>query len=115
MSYTRTGLAGPLDPLIGAIKQYIPKVGSALEAGKAILDDPALPKLTGYVLELKAIQTKRGGAVSSKGVGLSDIITPVRYYVAYQKNRWIAPVALALIIGLPFYLGYATGKKRRGS
>lgn len=113
MSYTRTGLAGPLDPLVGAIKKFAPTVGSALEAGKAILDDPALPKLTGYVLELKTLQTKRGGGAPTKGIGLSDIVTPVKYYVAFQKNRWIAPVAALAILGLPFLLGYSVGKRKR--
>lgn len=113
MSYERTGLAGPLDFLVGEVKKYVPSVGSALEAGKAILDDPALPKLTGYVIELQKIQQKRGGGAPSKGIGLSDIVTPVRYYVAYQKNRWVLPVAALAILGLPFLLGYSVGKKKR--
>lgn len=117
MSYTRQSLEGsPLDPIVGALKQYLPKVGTAIEAGKAILEDPALPQLTGYILDLRAIEAAKGRAAPA-GIGLSEIVPPVRYYVYAKKHSWVVPAlavaAIAAVIGLPTLVGYAVGKRRR--
>jgi hypothetical protein len=117
MSYTRHSLDGsPLDSVIGALKKYVPTVGTTVEAGKAILDDPALPQLTGYVLELRAIEAKKGKAAPA-GIGLSEIVPPVRYYVYTKKHAWVVPAlvvaAVAALVGLPTLVGYAVGKRRR--
>jgi len=95
-------------------KQYAGKAGSILDSAKVILEDPALPEITGYILELNRLEQKapkKGGAPSkTKGVGLKRVIVPLKYYVAYRKNPIVGYIAIAAILGLPFMLGYLLGK-----
>ena len=54
----------------------------------------------------------------AENLGLKKVAKPLRAYVWYRKNPWILPVGIAAVIGIPFALGYAFGKrtkKRKGS
>jgi hypothetical protein len=86
---------------------------SVVSSASTIIEDPALPQLTKSVLELKAIEQKRGGSTGAKGIGLSEIVKPVQYFVYYKKNRWILPVVAIALLGIPMLIGYSIGKKKR--
>lgn len=108
------GTASGAKAVLDKAKQYAGKAGGILDSAKVILEDPALPEITGYILELSQLEQrapKKGGAPSkTKGVGLKRIVVPLKYYVAYRKNPLIGYIALAAILGLPFMLGYLLGK-----
>jgi hypothetical protein len=44
------------------------------------------------------------------GIGLCRVVTPLKIYVATRKNPYIIPLAIAGILGVPFFLGYLFGK-----
>jgi uncharacterized membrane protein len=99
-----TGMSGVVDKAAGIVK-----------AGAAILGDPALPEITGIVLELQSMEKKRGGGATSlgPGIGLSAVVPPLRAFRWYKKNPWVGSALLAAAVGLPFLAGYAFGKRSR--
>ncbi len=47
------------------------------------------------------------------GVGLRTAVPVLRAYVYAQQNKWVYPVAVAVILGLPLWIGYELGKGDR--
>lgn len=125
MSYIAQGISwADIEGVVSTGKKYLEKAGPALKAVSAILDDPYFPEVTKLVLELQEIEKKkrkpsskptRLGAIPppTKGVGLYRVVKPLRAFIYTQKNPWILPVAIAAMLGLPFLLGYAVGKRRK--
>lgn len=84
--------------------------GQLTKAVTTIVTDPALPRIVGYVLELNRLEQKPGGP-TIEGIGLSNIERPLKMYVWSRKNKWSVPVAIGVLLGIPFLLGYAIGKR----
>lgn len=86
---------------------------STVEAATAIAQDPYLPEVVGLVLKLKEQEkssAKSGSGSTGRGVGLRNIVGPLRTYVAVQNKPWILPVAVIGAVSLIFAAGYFTRK-----
>jgi len=91
---------------------------STATAATAIATDPSLPEIVQLVLKLKAIESSKpsssgGGGSGGSGVGLRNVVGPLRTFVAIQEKPWILPVAVVGIFGSIFAFGYVAGKARR--
>lgn len=86
---------------------------STVEAAAAIAKDPYLPEVVNLVLKLEE-QEKSSSSTSSgstgSGVGLRNVVGPLRTFVAIQQKPWVLPVAVAGTFGLIFAMGYFTRK-----
>ena len=113
MSYVATA-GNVLTDLYDAASSYAGKAVSVAEAGKLILEDPALAKVTGLVMELNKLEQPKAGSGGSRkaGIGLNKVITPLRTYVAARRNPIIGFAIIAAIVGIPAFAGYLLGRRR---
>lgn len=91
-------------------------IGTALD----VASDPYLSEVVCHVAQLKNIDHGEPVGICTQvpdgapgGVGLRNAIGPLRAYVYAQQNKWVYPVALAVAIGLPMWIGYELGKGPR--
>lgn len=91
---------------------------SVATIGVSVVQDPALPEVTGLLLKLVALegkskgQTTGGGTtVTGKGIGLRYAVRPLKVVVRVREQPWLVPVVGGGLIALIFGLGYATGKR----
>jgi hypothetical protein len=118
MSYTISNAqptGGVLDDLYAKGQELLGVAGGVVAAGKAVLEDPYLPEVTSLVMRLQASEQKSGGKAGapSKGVGLKNIVTPLRFYVTTKENPIVGIAAVAGILAVPFLAGYLFGKSKR--
>jgi uncharacterized membrane protein len=88
MAYTKHGLGD---------------IMSTAKAAAAIARDPYLPEVVQLVLELERTE-------DDQGVGLHNVVGPLRTFVKIQKKPWVLPVIAIGLVGGIFALGYYTGK-----
>ena len=81
-------------------------VMSTATAAAAIATDPYLPEVTNLVLKLKELEKDGGG----KGVGLRNVVGPLRFFVKTQEKPWILPTTVIGVFGLVFAAGYFARK-----
>lgn len=104
---------------LGSVDDVINTLTSAAGGALDIASDPYLPEVICRIAQLKTIQAGGTPAVCPDtadnlpgGVGLSAAVVPLRAYVYAQQNKWVYPVAIAAIIGLPMWIGYELGRGR---
>lgn len=110
----------PVDGFLDTASKYLSQAGDIIKTGTTILNDPALPKIIANVVELNSLEksdakTSSGQAsgATGQGIGLRKVVRPLELFVFYRKNPWIAPVAVASLVGLPFLMGYLLGRPGR--
>ncbi len=97
---------------------YAPTSGDTAPTGKSlfsegaqalqnVLTDPALPRIQLLLAKLNKIDP------SPSGIGLSDVVVPLRAYVYSKRNPWVVPVVVLAFLGIPLLAGYLTAKGRR--
>ena len=90
---------------------------STASAASAVATDPYLPEVVDLVLKLKASEKKTAGSgsgSSGRGVGLRNVVGPLRIFVKVQEQPWILPVGVIGVFGVIFAAGYYTRKVTRG-
>lgn len=98
--------------LAGAVAEYAGKVGGVVQATSAILDDPALPKVTGLIMEINSLQPPaRPGSSKPAGIGLKYAVAPLKAYKFALQNKWAAPAAAVVLLGIPFFIGYSLRRR----
>ena len=82
-------------------------------------EDPYLPEVVCRFQQLTAINNHQAVPACNNtpdglpgGVGLKDIVGPLRAYVYAKQNPWVFPAAIVAIFGVPFLLGYNVGRGR---
>lgn len=86
---------------------------STASAASAIATDPYLPEVVDLVLKLKKSESSSTGTSSGstgRGVGLRNVVGPLRAFVKIQENPWILPVGVIGVVGIIFAAGYYTRK-----
>jgi hypothetical protein len=82
-----------------------------------VASDPYFGEVVCRIGQLKSIES--GGAPGDcvatpagqpGGVGLANLMYPLRAYVFAEANKWVYPVAALAILGLPMWIGYRLGK-----
>jgi hypothetical protein len=104
---------------------------STASAATAVATDPSLPVVVDLVLKLQKIEKDKAAsaapgapstvsfstsnffAVPSRGVGLRNVVGPLKMFVAIQERPWILPVTVVGILGVTFMGGYLVGKRRK--
>lgn len=95
-------------------------MGDLLGSINTVIDvasDPYLPEVMCRIQQLKNIDHNEPVAVCgvtpdgvNGGVGLHNAMGPLRAYVYAQQNTWVYPLAVAVIIGVPLFIGYEFGR-----
>lgn len=88
-------------------------IGTAVD----VASDPYLAEVVCRIGQLKHIDhgepvtpcevTPEGVA---GGVGLRNVAPALRAYVYAQQNKWVYPLAVAALVGLPLWVGYELGR-----
>jgi hypothetical protein len=95
-------------------------MGDVLDSITTTLDvasDPAMPEVVCRVQQLQAIdrgQTVPVCAQTPDGVGapwIQNVLPVLRGYVYAQQNKWVYPLVVLGVIGLPLWVGYELGRK----
>ena len=88
---------------------------STANAAIAVAKDPYLSEVVTLVLKLQAQEAKSAGISGStgRGVGLRNVVGPLRLFVKIQEKPWILPVAVIGIVGTIFAAGYFTRKVQK--
>jgi hypothetical protein len=90
-------------------------IGTAID----IASDPYLAEVVCHIGQLKNIdhgepvatcQETPPGAIG--GVGLRNAAPVLRAYVYAQQNKWVYPVAMAVLLGVPMLIGYELGRNK---
>lgn len=106
-------------------KSILQGSGGILQATKYILEDPALPEIATQVIKLHNLQQNatyyktissapkalHGPPGVVPGIGLRDIVTPLKMYVKFKEQPILGYAALAGVLAVPFLLGYFVGKR----
>ena len=75
--------------------------------------DPYLPQVLDLASQIAALNTgPTGSDPGAPGIGLVDFVAPLKTYVYVKKNPWAPYLGVALLLGAPFALGYAIGRRR---
>jgi hypothetical protein len=92
-----------------------------LDAGKGVLEDPYLKETVCNVNRLRAVNAgiypgppcppTPAGSDPRKGIGLRYAVPALHAAVYARQNPWVVPLAAATILGIPFLLGMAVGKR----
>lgn len=102
-----------IDAIVAKGQEYLSKAMPAIGAAQKILEDPYFPKVTQSVLELNRLEGKTSSGAPKKGVGLDKVSKALDAYVYVRKNKWVIPAAIAVVLSVPFLLGYGVGKRSR--
>jgi hypothetical protein len=102
-------LSGVADAL-NTVADTIMGTTHALEAGAIpaateVLRDPALPEVIRQVTVIKSTEKAGGGG---PGIGLSNVVGPLKVYAATRLHPWLIPVGVVVLLGVPFLIGRAT-------
>lgn len=106
----RVALGSTLDDVINA-------ASGAVTGAVDIASDPYLPEVVCRLAQLKAIEAGQQPSLCAEtapglpgGVGLRTAVVPMRAYVYAQQNKWVYPVAIFAVLGIPMWLGYELGR-----
>lgn len=112
-----------LGDIASSLSSLFGNVENAAGAALSFSQDPYLPEVACRFNQLASINANQTpGACTDTppnlagGVGLRNVIVPLRAYVYAQEHKWVYPVAVAAIIGIPLFVGYqlGSGKKSGG-
>lgn len=100
-------------PAMGDLSSVI---GTAID----VASDPYLPEVFCRIQQLKNIDHGEAVTICAEtpagtigGVGLANAMIPLRAYVYAQQNKWVYPVAIAAILGIPLLIGYKLGENSK--
>lgn len=103
---------------LGDLASTITNLASTVGIATDLANDPYLPETVCRVGQIKALNAgqRPGACVRTRdglpgGVGLRKFIKPIRGYVYAEQHKWAYAAAAAAVIGVPFLLGLAIGRR----
>lgn len=96
---------------LSGVQETISKAKDVLTAANTILNDPALPEVTSIVMELHKMEPPSKTGKPSPGIGLRRVVPALKAYRYAAKHKWVLPTVVAGALIVPFFLGYAVGKR----
>lgn len=113
------GLSG-LGDLTSSLESLFSNAEGAVGAALNASQDPYLPEVACRFNQLAAINANHPVGTCNDtpsglpgGIGLRNLIVPLRGYVYAQQHKWVYPLAIAAVVGVPMAIGYALGKGRK--
>jgi hypothetical protein len=103
-----SGLGGVFD----TIGNLISGAGTAV----SLAQDPYAPEALCRIQQIQSAGANQAvqpctDTVSTAQTALGRFIVPLRMVAYAEQNRWVYGAALAVVIGLPLYIGYRIGGK----
>jgi hypothetical protein len=106
---------------VGALGGLEEILTTAMKGAATALDvagDPYLPEVLCRVAQLKQIEATGATPTACTstasglpgGIGLRNAVTPLRAYVYAQQHKWVYPIALLAVVGIPMWIGYELGR-----
>ncbi len=101
-------------------QQALGDLTSTILTAVSAAQDPYLDETICRIGQLEDIEAKRPvrqcattPAGYAGGVGLRKAMPALRGYVYAEQNKWVYPVAIGAVVGIPLFLGYLFGKGSR--
>lgn len=97
------------------------RAGGILAVGAKLLDDPYLPEVTCLTMRISALEEGRPPGPPCRrtppnqprrGLGLREVITPLRWAAKSKEHRWLLPAAVGGAVLGSFALGYLFGREK---
>ena len=117
MYFKGQGLGDTISDIQTLISE-IPTVIGALPTITDVLQDPYFSEIVCRVSQLKSVETGQAPdvctvtpATATSDVGLQNVTYALRAYVFAEQNKWVYPVAIWLVLGLPLMIGFGLGKR----
>lgn len=93
-------------------------LAEAIGTAADLASDPYLPEVICRVRQVKQIEHGEPvGTCSSTPRGtpgvLRNMAPALQAYVYAQQHKWVYPLAIAAIVGIPMWVGYELGKGSR--
>lgn len=105
---------------LGDVASSLANLASAIHTGVEVGSDPYLPETICRAQQLIAIENKQPVPTCAEttgnlqgGIGLRIAMPVLRGLVFAQQHKWVYPVAVAGVIGVPMLVGYMLGKGKR--
>lgn len=103
---------------LGGLSDLIATGNTAAGIAASALTNPYTAEILCRVNQLRSI--KAGAAIQpclstpsvADSLGVGKFMPVVRGYVYAEQHPWAYPVAAALLLGVPFLLGYVAGRNR---
>lgn len=97
---------------LGDLASDLTTAADIAKVAAEIIRDPALPEIVQSVDRLHQLEVQSGAPDGGAGIGLRNVVTPLQYYVKYRENPiLIGALAVAIVVGIPMFIGYTLGKK----
>lgn len=109
-----SGASNTASKAVDTAMAYIDKALPALDSVRYILEDPALPQITGQIIKLHNAEKAHAGpakAQSFKGINLQRIVPPLKLYVKTREQPILGYAIIAGALAVPFLIGYLFGKR----
>lgn len=110
---------GALGDVASYLDGLIKSVTGTAQTAVNVAGDPYLPEVICHIEQLKQIEGHQTPQVCTNtdlnlagGIGLRNAVVPMRGYVYAQQHKWVYPVAIGVIVGLPLWIGFTLGKGR---
>ena|SRR5258705_8123616 len=98
----------------------VSEITGAVSSMARALTDPYLPETICRAKQIYAIRAGLPVPTCAKtkpnlpgGIGLRKAVVPARGFAYAEQHKWVYPVSVAAVLGIPFVLGYLIGKKKR--
>jgi len=95
-------------------------IGDTISAAANVVNDPYFNEAVCLAGQLRSVERGEPVIACAKtppnlagGAGLRSLMPALRGYAFAQQNKWVYPLALAALFGVPALIGYELGKKHR--
>ncbi len=95
----------------------VSEIENAVTTALSAVSDPYLGEVMCHIGQLQQVKSGQVPTPCTEvpygqpgGIGVDNVAVALRGYVYAQENPWVVPVAIAAVVGIPFFLGYMMGK-----
>lgn len=107
-------------PLSG-LGDVLSNIFGAVGAVSTAVSDPYFPETVCRIEQIQAADAGKAvpactPTASDQSTALGRLVVPLRMVAYAEQNKWVYPLAIAAIIGVPLWIGYEIGSsKKRGA
>lgn len=107
----KNGTSGhELGDITDDIRRVILAAPQYADIARHVLEDPALPRVADKIRTLQRLEQSKTPGI--KGIGLGKLDFALDAAIAFKKNPWLKWLALGVLLGAPFAIGYLFGRRR---
>ena len=101
-------------------KTSLGDIAGTITTAASVINDPYFNEAVCLAGQLRSVERGEPAIACSVtpanlggGAGLRSLMPAMRTYSFAQRNKWVYPLAIAALLGIPAFVGYELGKKHR--